>query len=110
MLSNTVSSVVAGISLSILETWPQSGVATGRQLVAHTQRRCCPAVIPTSGASRVTSSLILICLGAFCALIWLLRRNGISLGLPVAYLYSLMLIHLPGAFATVVGRDLFLNS
>jgi hypothetical protein len=33
-----------------------------------------------------------------------------SLGLPVAYLYSLMLIHLPGAFATVVGRDFFLHS
>ena len=41
---------------------------------------------------------------------WLLRRDRISLGLPIAYLYSLLLIHVPGAFAHVVGRDFLLNS
>jgi hypothetical protein len=54
--------------------------------------------------------LIFVCLAAFLWLLWLLRRDRISLGLPVAYLYSLLLIHVPGAFAHAVGRDLFLHS
>lgn len=33
-----------------------------------------------------------------------------SLGLPIAYLYSLLLIHVPGAFAHVVGGDLLPKS
>ena len=49
--------------------------------------------------------LILICLASFLWLLWLLRRNRVSLGLPIAYLYSLLLIHAPGAFAHIVGRD-----
>ena len=53
---------------------------------------------------------ILICLAAFLALLWLLRRNRVSLGLPVAYLYSLLLIHVPGAFAHVVGGDFLLHT
>ena len=32
------------------------------------------------------------------------------MGLPVAYLYSLFLIHVPGAFAHVAGGDFLLNS
>jgi hypothetical protein len=32
------------------------------------------------------------------------------LGLPLAYLYSLFLIHVPGAFAHLVGGDFLLNS
>lgn len=40
----------------------------------------------------------------------LLRRDGTSLGLPIAYLYSLLLIHVPGAFANIVGRDFLRNS
>jgi len=50
------------------------------------------------------------CLAAFVSLVYLLRRNGLSLGLPIAYLYSLLLIHVPGAFAHIVGRDFLLNS
>jgi len=40
----------------------------------------------------------------------MLRRDRISLGLPVAYLYLLLLIHVPGAFAHIVGRDFLLHS
>jgi hypothetical protein len=54
--------------------------------------------------------LIFVCLAAFLLLLWLLRRDRLSLGLPIAYLYSLLLIHVPGAFAHIVGRDFLLNS
>jgi hypothetical protein len=54
--------------------------------------------------------LISVCLAAFLALLWLLRRNQVSLGLPIAYLYLLLLIHVPGAFAHVVGGDFLLNT
>ena len=55
--------------------------------------------------------LIFVCLAAFLWLLWLVRRrDGISLGLPIAYLYSLLLIHVPGAFAHVVGGDFLLNT
>jgi hypothetical protein len=43
-----------------------------------------------------------ICIGAFVVLIFLLRRDTISLGLPVAYLFSLLLIHVPGAYVHLV--------
>src|SRR5580658_5493452 len=54
--------------------------------------------------------LIAICLAALFWLLWLLRRDRLSLGLPVAYLYSLLLIHLPGAFAHIVGSNFLLNA
>jgi hypothetical protein len=54
--------------------------------------------------------LILICLVSLFWLLWLLRRNRLSLGLPIAYLYSLLLVHVPGAFAHVVGRDFLRHS
>src|SRR6266851_1463883 len=54
--------------------------------------------------------LIFVCLAAFLWLLQLLRRDRVSLGLPIAYLYSLLLIHVPGAFAHVVGRDFLFNS
>ena len=54
--------------------------------------------------------LIFICLAAFLWLLRLLRRDRVSLGLPIAYLYSLLLIHVPGAFAHIVGRDFLFNS
>src|SRR5579864_8653308 len=54
--------------------------------------------------------LIIICLAAFAALVWILRYSKLSLGLPIAYLYLLLLIHVPGAFAHVVGRDFLLHS
>ena len=49
-------------------------------------------------------------MAAFVALLRLLRRDRLSFGLPVAYLYLLLLIHVPGAFAHIVGRDFLLNS
>lgn len=55
-------------------------------------------------------SLIVVCLSAFMVLLWLLRKNRISLGLPIAYLYSLLLIHVPGAVANVIGRDFLLHA
>ncbi len=51
-----------------------------------------------------------VCLAAFLGLLWLLRRDKLSLGLPIAYLFSLLLIHVPGAFAHVAGADFLLNS
>src|ERR1700682_6097395 len=54
--------------------------------------------------------LIFICLAAFFWLLSLLRKDRVSLGLPIAYLYSLLLIHVPGAFAHVVGRDFLRDS
>jgi hypothetical protein len=54
--------------------------------------------------------LIFVCLAAFIALLFILRRDRVSLGLPIAYLLSLLLIHVPGAFAHIAGRDFLLNS
>jgi hypothetical protein len=54
--------------------------------------------------------LIFICLAAFLWLLGLLRRDRVSLGLPIAYLYSLLLIHVPGAFAHIAGRDFLFHS
>jgi len=54
--------------------------------------------------------LIFVCLAAFLWLLHLLRADRVSLGLPIAYLYLLLLIHLPGAFAHVVGYDFLVNS
>lgn len=42
---------------------------------------------------------ILLCLGCFGLVVRLLRSRGASLGLPLAYLYLLLLIHVPGAIA-----------
>jgi hypothetical protein len=56
------------------------------------------------------SALIATCIGALAVLLWLLRREKISLGLPVAYLYLLLLIHLPGAYAHIAGGDFLLHS
>lgn len=53
---------------------------------------------------------IFVCLAAFLGLLGLLRRDRISFGLPIAYLFSLLLIHIPGAFAHIAGRDFLLNS
>lgn len=49
-------------------------------------------------------SSILICLATFVVLLWMLRRDELSMGLPLAYLASLLLIHVPGAFAHTVSH------
>src|SRR3990172_2367047 len=53
---------------------------------------------------------IVVCLVAFWALVWTLRRDRVSFGLPIAYLFGLLLIHVPGAFAHLVGGDVLQNS
>jgi hypothetical protein len=53
---------------------------------------------------------ILICLLAFYWLVWMLRQDRISLGLPIAYLFALLLIHVPGAVAHAVGGTLLQDS
>ena len=53
---------------------------------------------------------MVVCVAAFCALVWLLRRDCISLGLPIAYLFGLLLIHLPGAYAHLVQADVLADS
>lgn len=55
-------------------------------------------------------SLIVGCIVSLFALLYLLRRGRPSLGLPIAYLYSLLLNHVPGAFAHVEGRDFLMHS
>lgn len=56
------------------------------------------------------SPSIIICIVALCVLLWLLRRSQISFGLPLAYLYLLLLNHVPGGFAHIVGADFLRNS
>jgi hypothetical protein len=46
---------------------------------------------------------ILACLASLAVLLQILRRRQPSLGLPLAYLASLLLIHVPGAFAHLIG-------
>src|SRR5919106_1593166 len=53
---------------------------------------------------------ISLCLAAFCCLLYILRRDTVSLGLPIAYLFGLLLIHVPGAFAHLIGGDILLDS
>jgi hypothetical protein len=46
---------------------------------------------------------IAICIAAFFWLLFLLRRDSVSLGLPIAYLFSLLLIHVPGAYVYLIS-------
>ena len=39
-----------------------------------------------------------------------MRRHGTSLGLPIAYLYLLLMIHVPGALAHIFGRAFLRNT
>jgi hypothetical protein len=48
---------------------------------------------------------IIVCIATFVALVMLLRRDGVSLGLPIAYLGSLLLIHVPGGLAHLLDRN-----
>lgn len=53
---------------------------------------------------------IFVCIAAFFCLVWLLRKDRMSLGLPIAYLFALLLIHVPGAIAHLVGGDILTQS
>ncbi|MEO8577951.1 MAG: hypothetical protein ABI556_14680 [Gemmatimonadales bacterium] len=48
---------------------------------------------------------IVVCLMAFLALVWILRHAQVSLGLPIAYLANLLLLHVPGAVAQLFAAD-----
>jgi hypothetical protein len=52
---------------------------------------------------------IAICITAFFCLLWILRQDRISLGLPIAYLFSLLFIHVPGAYANLVSDGFSYN-
>jgi hypothetical protein len=47
---------------------------------------------------------IAICIAAFFWLLFMLRRDSVSVGLPIAYLFSLLLIHVPGAYTHLVSN------
>lgn len=49
---------------------------------------------------------MLVCVAALIWLAWILRRDRLSLGIPLAYVLTLFLIHLPGAF-TRMATDQF---
>lgn len=53
---------------------------------------------------------IVICLISFAALVAMLRRDRLSLGIPIAYVFALLLIHIPGAFAHLAGGDFLTDS
>ena len=48
---------------------------------------------------------VLVCVAAFAGIVIVLRRERISLGLPIAYMGSLLLIHVPGAVAHLLDRN-----
>jgi hypothetical protein len=52
---------------------------------------------------------ILVCMAMLAALTWWVRTDRVSLGLPVAYLITLLLIHVPGAYAYSVSSGLLAN-
>jgi putative effector of murein hydrolase LrgA (UPF0299 family) len=53
---------------------------------------------------------IAACAAAFWVLVWVLRRERVSLGLPIAYLFGLLLIHVPGALAHALGASMLRDS
>jgi hypothetical protein len=60
----------------------------------------------TARAERAAAEMIfdiLACLASLVVLLQVLRSRPPSLGLPLAYLASLLLIHVPGAFAHLIG-------
>ena len=48
---------------------------------------------------------VIICLASLVVLVWWLRREKASLAIPIAYLFALLFIHVPGAIAHIVGGD-----
>lgn len=57
-----------------------------------------------------TAFWILLCLMAYVCLAWLLRRDRFSLGLPLAYLTGLLLIHVPGASVLLFTNQFDFNA
>ena len=48
---------------------------------------------------------IAVCLATFVLLVWMLRREQASLGLPIAYLANLLLLHIPGAIGQSIAKN-----
>jgi hypothetical protein len=46
-----------------------------------------------------------ICIFSFFLLTWILRRGRLSVGLPIAYLFILLFMHVPGAIAHVLAEQ-----
>jgi len=53
---------------------------------------------------------IAVCIAAYMALLWVLRKDSVSLGLPFAYLSLLLLNHVPGAYVQLVDDQFNLHS
>lgn len=49
---------------------------------------------------------IAVCIVAYISILWILRRDAISIGLPIAYMSTLLLIHLFGAYVHFIDPDL----
>lgn len=52
---------------------------------------------------------VVICIVGLLWLVALLRRTQLSFGLPIAYLFTLLLIHVPGAIAHLMDADAVLQ-
>ena len=46
-----------------------------------------------------------VCMASLCVLLWMLRRDGQSFGLPLAYLALLLINHVPGAVVPLMDRQ-----
>jgi hypothetical protein len=53
---------------------------------------------------------ISLCVAAFIILTWMVRRDRLSLGLPIAYMLTLLLIHIPGAFTPLLSDQFAYNA
>ena len=53
---------------------------------------------------------LFICVAAFLILVWHSRSVGMTVGLPCAYLFALLLQHLPGGLSHLVGGHFFQDS
>ena len=48
---------------------------------------------------------VIVCIASFIGVVAFLRMERVSLGIPVAYIGSLLLIHVPGAVAHLLDRE-----
>lgn len=63
------------------------------------------SIFPFPIFSSAMLASVIICLASLAVLVWWLRREKLSLGIPIAYLFALLFIHVPGAVAHMVGGD-----
>jgi len=53
---------------------------------------------------------VVVCIAGLLALVWMLRHTQLSLGIPIAYLFTLLLLHVPGAIAHLLDENKVLRS